>query len=136
MSVHGVISFVAFARNLWKARNKRWFEQEEQSPVRIVTCSISHVNDILKNQLGGINRNKPGRPGEQWSPHQTGNHKLNADVGVFPDGLVGLGFIVRNWEGRLILAGARRCTTSSTNNTLIEALALRFGMTEAVNKDL
>ncbi|KAL8468661.1 hypothetical protein ACS0TY_031743 [Phlomoides rotata] len=55
-----------------------------------------------------------------------GDLKLNSDAAVFQDGSVGLGFVVRDRDGAVKLAGNRRCVASSDNSTLIEALALRF----------
>ncbi|KAL8549394.1 hypothetical protein ACS0TY_008287 [Phlomoides rotata] len=69
--------------------------------------------------------------GMGWKPPPLGQLKLNSDVGVFSDGSIGLGFIVRNGEGQPVLAGATRYKATKGNSTLIEALALRFGFEAA-----
>ncbi|KAL8527048.1 hypothetical protein ACS0TY_016057 [Phlomoides rotata] len=51
---------------------------------------------------------------------------MNTDVGVFPDGSVGLNFIVCDDVGRALLAGMKRVLAPPDNGTLIEAMALRF----------
>ncbi|KAL8542021.1 hypothetical protein ACS0TY_003036 [Phlomoides rotata] len=50
-------------------------------------------------------------------------------AGPFPtqDGTVGLGFVIRNSKGVVLLAGAKRCPATGENSTVIEALAMRFG---------
>ncbi|KAL8541921.1 hypothetical protein ACS0TY_002969 [Phlomoides rotata] len=68
---------------------------------------------------------------EKWTPPTQGVLKLNTDAGVFSDGSVGLGFIVRDETGNPILAGAKRCSVAADNSTMIEALALRFGAISA-----
>ncbi|KAL8499168.1 hypothetical protein ACS0TY_022227 [Phlomoides rotata] len=53
-----------------------------------------------------------------------------------PDGSIGLGFILRDDGGKPILAGASRCRETKENSTLIEALALRFGLESATTHGL
>ncbi|KAL8491492.1 hypothetical protein ACS0TY_023199 [Phlomoides rotata] len=54
---------------------------------------------------------------------------MNTDAGIFPDGSVGLSFIIRDDVGRALLAGVKRkrMLAPTDNSTLIEAMALRFG---------
>ncbi|KAL8463962.1 hypothetical protein ACS0TY_033778 [Phlomoides rotata] len=112
LPMHGVILFVAVAWILWKARNKKWIEQEE----------MVHP--------------KASGHGGQWAPPPNPSLKLNTDAGVFPDNSVGLGFIVHDWRGQPILAGTQRCSAPYQNCTLIEALALRFGVSAAASRGL
>ncbi|KAL8520299.1 hypothetical protein ACS0TY_011008 [Phlomoides rotata] len=52
-------------------------------------------------------------------------HKLNSDVAIFDDGTVGFGFVIRDANGLVILAGSKRCQARGSS-TLVEALALRY----------
>ncbi|KAL8456283.1 hypothetical protein ACS0TY_034480 [Phlomoides rotata] len=79
---------------------------------------------------------KQRQPGMSWSPPPLRSLKLNTDAGVFNDGTVGFGFIVRNEQGQPVFAGTKRCKAPSANSTMLEALALRFGVSEAVSKGL
>ncbi|KAL8480222.1 hypothetical protein ACS0TY_026952 [Phlomoides rotata] len=136
LPMHGVILFVTVAWSLWKARNKKWFEQEEQSPARIWSHSYSMAIDILGSHPVSKVRPKPRGQGGQWAPPSNPSLKLNEDAGVFPNNSVGLGFVVHDWKGQPILAGAQRCSASTQNSTLIEALTLRFGVSKAASKGL
>ncbi|KAL8476439.1 hypothetical protein ACS0TY_028927 [Phlomoides rotata] len=62
--------------------------------------------------------------------------KLNSDEGVYPDGSVGLRFVTRNVEGTVLLAGAKRCRAEGGNSTIIEVLAMRFGVAKVVEEGL
>ncbi|KAL8547083.1 hypothetical protein ACS0TY_006709 [Phlomoides rotata] len=72
----------------------------------------------------------------RWSRPPTGHTKMNIDAGVFPDGSVGLGFIVCDDEGRALLAGVKRVFAPPDNSTLIEAMTLRFGIEQASRHDM
>ncbi|KAL8475076.1 hypothetical protein ACS0TY_031484 [Phlomoides rotata] len=61
---------------------------------------------------------------------------MNYDAGVFYDSTVGLGFIVRDEEGKSVLEGVKRCLVASGNNLLIEALALHFGVLSEIERGL
>lgn len=75
------------------------------------------VDEIRKGQ------DRPSSSGWQCPP--SGRLKLNSDAAVFPDGSVGLGFVVRNYEGVVLLAGSKRLTAAADHSVLIEALALQ-----------
>ncbi|KAL8478520.1 hypothetical protein ACS0TY_030422 [Phlomoides rotata] len=60
-----------------------------------------------------------------WKPPPTRKLKINTD------GTAGYGLVIRTETGRVILAGAK-CTSAMGNNTLLEALALRYGLRKSV----
>ncbi|KAL8547110.1 hypothetical protein ACS0TY_006725 [Phlomoides rotata] len=123
---HGVCVFVMVAWNLWKARNRRWVDHVEQDPGKIQSWALSAAAEL-----------QPANRRGQRAPSQSaGLLKLNSDAGVFSDGYVGLGFVIRDELGAVVLAGAKRCLVAADNNTLIEALALRFGATLSLNHGL
>ncbi|KAL8473164.1 hypothetical protein ACS0TY_030118 [Phlomoides rotata] len=136
LPTYGVSLFAMLAWNLWKARNRRYFDRVVQIPDQIVSWAIDAAAEIQPTRR---KRNGVGAPGSllgKWSPPPHGKLKLNSDAGVFSDGSVGLGFIVRNSSGKMILAGTRRCLVTVDNSTMIEALALRFGVSTALNHGL
>ncbi|KAL8511717.1 hypothetical protein ACS0TY_018228 [Phlomoides rotata] len=47
----------------------------------------------------------------------------------------GLGFVIHNETGRVTLAGMK-CMKAIGNNTLLEALALRFGLKKALEHNV
>ncbi|KAL8556410.1 hypothetical protein ACS0TY_004016 [Phlomoides rotata] len=119
-----------------ESSQQKWYDNEEQSPSRIISKSTHMATEILGKNLVRTSGPKQRQIGEKWSPPMTRSLKMNVDAGVFQDGTVGLRFIVRNEVGHLVLAGARRCNTSAESSTLIEALALWFSILEAVSKGM
>lgn len=63
----------------------------------------------------------------KWTAPQIGYLKLNSDAALFQDGLVGLGFVIRNDRSEVIVSGSRR-QPGGGGSTLVEALALCFGI--------
>ncbi|KAL8514105.1 hypothetical protein ACS0TY_013287 [Phlomoides rotata] len=119
-----------------KARNMFCFDKEDQNPAQIVAWSISLVIKFYSKE-GKRKRRVPGdNSATQWKSPPRGNLKLNSDAGVFSDGSVGLGFIVRNEAGELVLAGAKRCWVAADNSTTIEALELHFGLLSVCSRGL
>ncbi|KAL8543065.1 hypothetical protein ACS0TY_003805 [Phlomoides rotata] len=66
----------------------------------------------------------------KWNPPLPGRRKLNSDATIFKDDTFGLGFVVRDEHGQVLMAGSKRCLAAG-NSTLAEALALRFGLEKA-----
>ncbi|KAL8461807.1 hypothetical protein ACS0TY_033055 [Phlomoides rotata] len=133
---YGVSLFALIAWNLWKARNKRHFDNVVQKPGQIVSWALDVAAGIqsTRGRKNGIDAS--GSMLGKWFPPPPGKLKLNSDAGVFSDGTVGLGFIVRNNLGKMILAGTRQCLVTANNSTMVEALALRFGVSSALNHGL
>ncbi|KAL8536902.1 hypothetical protein ACS0TY_012181 [Phlomoides rotata] len=53
--------------------------------------------------------------------------KLNSDAANFSDGSMGFGFVLRNHDDTVLVAGSKSILVPR-NNTLIEALALRYAL--------
>ncbi|KAL8502190.1 hypothetical protein ACS0TY_021343 [Phlomoides rotata] len=64
---------------------------------------------------------------QTWKPPPTGMSKINTDAAVFGDGTVGFGFVIRNAEGLVEMAGSKR-TPVQGDSTFVEALAMRFAL--------
>ncbi|KAL8493216.1 hypothetical protein ACS0TY_024439 [Phlomoides rotata] len=136
MPGYRITLFASISWNIWKARNRFCFDQEVQNPAQIVNWSLSLATKVPQQKP----RQKRGAPGSisgaQWEPPPQGELKLNCDAGVFSDGFVGFGFIVRNEAGNPVLAGAKQRSVAAENSTTIEALALRFGLINVCSRGL
>ncbi|KAL8516338.1 hypothetical protein ACS0TY_014846 [Phlomoides rotata] len=71
-------------------------------------------------------QSKVKRRPARWSRQKIGQNKLNTDAAIFRDGIVGLGFIVRDDQGKILLTGSMRLCDGGSS-TLVEARALLFG---------
>ncbi|KAL8545826.1 hypothetical protein ACS0TY_005808 [Phlomoides rotata] len=100
-----------------------------------ILASVEVVESALVSRRGQRGAQSDCRSG-RWSLPAQGMLKLNSDAGVFSDGSVGLGFVVRDEKGMVILVGAKWSSIVTDNSTLIEALALRFGAISALNHGL
>ncbi|KAL8517727.1 hypothetical protein ACS0TY_015815 [Phlomoides rotata] len=97
---------------------------------------MSQVSDFASRCAVRGKRAKLTTSEIRWSRPLPGQTKMNTDAGVFPDGSVGLNFIVRDDVGRALLAGMKRVLAPPDNSTLIEAMALRFGTEMASRHDI
>ncbi|KAL8492114.1 hypothetical protein ACS0TY_023658 [Phlomoides rotata] len=62
-----------------------------------------------------------------WLRPPTGKMKLNDNAIVYNDRIVGLGFVIRNDRGEVIMASARRCRATG-GSVVAEAMALRHDL--------
>ncbi|KAL8543850.1 hypothetical protein ACS0TY_004418 [Phlomoides rotata] len=63
-------------------------------------------------------------------PTSSGHYILNSNAAIFDDETMGFGFVIRDANGLVILAGSKRCRARE-NSTLVEALALRYNIQQA-----
>jgi len=68
----------------------------------------------------------------RWTPPHDGNYKLNVDAVVAKDGKRGLGVIVRNRQGEILMSGCRRVEVGWDVETL-EAVVVLFGIQAALD---
>nr|GMD63060.1 uncharacterized protein LOC109153501 [Ipomoea batatas] len=97
--------FIMVCWGLWGARIKRVCDGVRQDPRDVVRPSLAFLRD-WKGVRGG--RHEGGGEGEvHWRPPVRGLLKLNVDASVrLGENTVGLGWVVRDWEGRYVAAGA------------------------------
>ncbi|KAL8470305.1 hypothetical protein ACS0TY_032959 [Phlomoides rotata] len=113
-----------------EARNDFIFEHKLHDLLDIISRSTTLATDFSQNCRPGHGPVKAKVPHRTWSPPPSGSLKLNSNAACFLDGSVGFGFIIRNERGKVHLAGSKRCTAAG-HSTMIEALALRFGLQQA-----
>lgn len=63
----------------------------------------------------------------KWKPPEPGCLKLNCDVAVGANGLIGMEFVIRDAGGAVSLAG-KVSTRAEGDSTLLEGLAMRYAM--------
>ncbi|KAL8457339.1 hypothetical protein ACS0TY_035261 [Phlomoides rotata] len=116
LPIHGASSFVLIAWNIWKARNMRIFESTIIPPHEITRRVLNLLAEFQPVGSRHATNQKARQSIARWNP-------LRPD----DDGTFGLGFVVRDDQGLVLMAGSKRCF-SAGSSTLAKALALRFGL--------
>ncbi|KAL8506418.1 hypothetical protein ACS0TY_017340 [Phlomoides rotata] len=104
---YGATLFATLAWNLWKARNALLFDKKLQEPSQVVDWTMRMMADISAGATKQGRQTAYQPPRTSWSHPTRGTLKLNSDAGVFSDGSVGLGFVVRDSLGEAVMAGAK-----------------------------
>ncbi|KAH6763217.1 hypothetical protein C2S52_020650 [Perilla frutescens var. hirtella] len=65
--------------------------------------------------------------GLRWSPPPINMYKLNTDIVIFKGGVMGLGFVVRNDRGVVMLAGKHEVRQMG-NSTIMEGIAVLYAL--------
>ncbi|KAL8469747.1 hypothetical protein ACS0TY_032551 [Phlomoides rotata] len=123
--MYGVSVFALTVWGIWKAQNSVVFEQRRTEPSLITLRAQSLATKMLEGSQISGGPPQCSNVSEVWTRPLEGTLKLNADAGVFPDGSVGLGFMVWDNGGAMMLAGAKRCWAAWENSTIIEVMAIR-----------
>ncbi|KAL8484126.1 hypothetical protein ACS0TY_026720 [Phlomoides rotata] len=120
---------------LWKACNLLIFERKCLTEMEVVQHALRLLHEFQDAAYNRVTRDKPKAHRTYWCPPPAGTLKLNSDAAVFADGTAGFGFIIRDAYGLVTLAGTKRCRARG-NSTLVEALALRYGIQQALTSGL
>ncbi|KAL8506704.1 hypothetical protein ACS0TY_017559 [Phlomoides rotata] len=120
---------------LWKARNLLIFERKCLTEMEVVQHALRLLHEFQDAAYNRVTRDKPKAHRTYWCPPPAGTLKLNSDAAVFADGTAGFGFVIRDAYGLVTLAGTKRCRARG-NSTLVEALALRYGIQQALTSGL
>lgn len=64
---------------------------------------------------------------DRWEPPDPGCLKLNCDVAVGVNGMIGMGFVIRDSDGAIRLAG-KESMRAEGDSTLLEGFAMRYAM--------
>lgn len=123
----GATLFVAVLWNIWIARNKFYFEEITPEPKLIVSRALRLSMESAQQSRDKRTQGSKKKANAAWSKPPLDRLKLNSDAAVFRDGTVGYDFVVRNENGGVILAGAKRERVAGASE-LAEAMALRFGL--------
>ncbi|KAL8535254.1 hypothetical protein ACS0TY_011032 [Phlomoides rotata] len=119
---NGVSCFALVAWNIWKARNTGLFEERTIPPEEITRRAMNlHTGYQAANPDPHITGKWPVITAK-WSCPPPGRHKINSDATIFDDDTFGLGFVIRDDQGMVLMAGSKRCLAEGSN-TLAEALA-------------
>ncbi|CAL1392116.1 unnamed protein product [Linum trigynum] len=120
----------------WKERNNCLFNSKMLHEWEVFTKADDFIQDYVAVQ--GKDNNRSGRADRRihrWKKPPEGIYKLNSDAGCSGKGEVGMGFIIRDWNGKMILAGSRT-VKAGWSPEIAEGMALKFGLEKAKDKGL
>ncbi|KAL8462317.1 hypothetical protein ACS0TY_032576 [Phlomoides rotata] len=103
--------------------------------MEVVQHALRLLHEFQDAAYNRVTRDKPKVHRTYWCTPPAGTYKLNSDAAVFADGTIGFGFVIRDANGLLILAGTKRCRARG-NSMLVEALALRYNIQQALTSGL
>lgn len=122
----GNTSLVAYlAWEVWASRNSNYFENKRFDFVDIMKRAVSRMME------GDVQEERAATRSERtwtvrWKKPEQGKLKMNCDIATGGGDKVGLGFVVRDHEGNVRLAG-KKIIDAEGSTTLLEGLALLYG---------
>ncbi|KAK9285435.1 hypothetical protein L1049_024628 [Liquidambar formosana] len=112
---------------IWLGRNRWVFEGIRDEPYVTVGKAAMLWHDFSEAAVtqGNLTRS---RPLIHWRPPQMGVYKINVDGALFKEHhCVGLGVIVRDWEGQVIAASSKKLS-GTFPVAVVEAMAVRYAL--------
>ena len=122
--------FATLAWAAWMCRNKALFEHTVPSPVHIAAgfCKLVEETRLASKRTRIVQPPQFSPPSvASWARPNAGWVKVNVDAHVGANRMVGLGVVVRDWQGDLLVAATTRLNVA-WEASLAEAAAARFGM--------
>ncbi|KAK9272861.1 hypothetical protein L1049_003239 [Liquidambar formosana] len=111
---------------MWNNRNWLLHEGKRMEPQQLIERANTLLQDFIKIQ--GEGRTVGVKISARWRPPTTGTYKVNVDGARFDDKKsVGLGVVVRDFEGQLIAAASKRMD-GLFPPAQVEAVAMCFAM--------
>lgn len=123
------------AWNIWNARNKLIFENHQWVKDEILQRIHRSWMEIRSSQSRQLQSAIPNEGDKNLSREQLmpGWVSLETDVAVPSLNKIGMGFVLRHEDGRIILA-AREEANAAGSSTLLEGLAMRFALSMVLER--
>lgn len=122
--------FATLAWAAWLCRNKEIFEMSSPSPVHVAAGFCKLVEDTRQCEQRvrtNLHLYHPLPSTVSWNKPHLNWVKVNVDAYVGENRTVGLGVVVRDWQGKLLVAAATRMNVA-WEARMAEAAAARFGV--------
>ncbi|KAL1293347.1 hypothetical protein AAHE18_19G066400 [Arachis hypogaea] len=118
----------------WQARNKHMFNEENQSPIEAAELTRKNHENYIKAQTVNLNGTVESPPGatstKNWKRPPITKVKINVDAASIDDGVVGVGVVVRDTNGDILMASTCKAFLSIQFHEA-EALACLMGLEKA-----
>lgn len=116
------------AWEIWKGRNSLCFENIEFSVNDVIGKSHARWVEYSESNERNTFVMQKERYVMVWKHPRPGEYKLNCDVAVLQNGVLGFGFVLRDEYGRVKLAGKKKEGFAKGSSTLMEGMAMRYAM--------
>ncbi|CAL1403382.1 unnamed protein product [Linum trigynum] len=139
-SIEQIQKFTSILWFLWKERCNQKYNNHKLEEGDIIPRAMSWIDSYLAAQVSSLGSTVSGATLSdsrihQWSPPPVGFVKLNSDAGVFQNGGVGFGCVLRDWRGAFVGATMKK-EKGSCSPIEAEARALVIGLVEANRRNL
>ncbi|KAJ8431206.1 hypothetical protein Cgig2_020317 [Carnegiea gigantea] len=122
--------FLTILWEVWNSRNRFIFSSPDRSYNRLAQRAIAFIRDFREAKLSP--RTSPNLQAEKWVPLPWDTWKLNFDAGHLGEWGRGLGFIVRDSLGDVVLARSNQ-STEFQDPDVTEVEAYLFGIQQALS---
>ena len=116
---------------IWLGRNRWVFEGKRKEVHEIVASAVQGALDYENSNESGAKKMPVSEGSKGWSAPVEGTYKLNTDAAMFENSHVGLGGVVRVFEGDVLVAICNK-VTGSDDVAIAEALSARQGVKVAL----
>lgn len=99
-------NFLGVLWEVWNSRKRFVFGSPDLSPERLASRAIAFIQSFRDTKLHP--RTSTQAQQTTWKPQEAGCWKLNFDVGKLGDWGRGLGFVIRDSVGDVVMAGSKQ----------------------------
>ena len=119
--------FWSICWGLWLRRNGWVCESKQKRIEEVIQRAVEIIGEFeFAVEVGKLPSARPPLP-TVWKPPEEGVYKVNSDAAMFTEGGVGLGGVVRDSMGDIVMSTCMK-VTEEMEVVLAEALAVRHGL--------
>ncbi|KAL2944065.1 hypothetical protein RDABS01_032412 [Bienertia sinuspersici] len=121
---------------IWLRRNAWVFKRRKLEIAVVIRRAMNTVSEFeFASERRVIERDNSSKPEQVWQTPGCGTYKVNSDAACFEDGSYGIGGIMRDHEGDVMVAMCDR-TQGNGDPEVAEALAARQALSIAIDAGL
>ncbi|XP_057249281.1 uncharacterized protein LOC130590756 [Beta vulgaris subsp. vulgaris] len=113
--------------NIWVGRNAWVFDRKQRDFMSLIDKAVQGGMEYAAANTRKGKKDRVNEVDVRWKPPAEGTYKLNTDVALLGGNLIGMGGVVRDFEGDVVAAFC--CRKEATNDVAVaEALSARLGV--------
>lgn len=120
-----LLAYIAW--EIWKRRNTSIFDGKKTQFLEVIKRATHRWLEDEQSRERETSKEKKPQLQHKWSRLERGLYELNTDIAVGLDGAVGLGFVLQDCNGSVVLAGKLTCRATGSN-TILEGMEIRYAL--------